>query len=260
MKKSNFIKLASLIFVLILVACTSDDDSGQQVIQGDVERILSRLDALTVEMVRLQEKVDKFVPEGGAPGSEGGVESLELALSNISTVIGSDDADYAIVEFMDYQCPYCIRHYQTTFPIINNKYIESGLIRYFVKDFPLDFHAKAEAAAVASRCSADQKAFEGMHKALIENTSRLGRDLYLDAASSLSLDIERFEACLDDPESLAKLKKDVASAIALGVTGTPKFLIGKITGDSLEDITVISGAQSFTVFERALGKLMGSLE
>lgn len=260
MKKINFIKLASLIFGLLLVACTPKEENSRQINQEDIEKILSRLDALTVEMVRLQEKVDKFVPDGGVQDSEGGAKSLELALSKIKTVIGSDDAEYAIVEFMDYQCPYCIRHYQTTFSVINSKYIESGLIRYFVKDFPLDFHAKAEGAAVASRCSADQDVFEGMHKALMDNTARLGRDLYLELASSLSLDVDEFETCLDDPESLKKLKNDVSEAIALGVTGTPKFLVGRISGDSLEEITVISGAQSFTAFERALGKLMGSLE
>lgn len=260
MKKSNFIKLVTLVFGLLLLACTPKEEDSRKVNQEHVEKILNRLDALTVEIVRLQEKVDKFVPEGGVADSEGGVKSLELALSKVKTVIGSDDADYAIVEFMDYQCPYCIRHYQATFSAINTKYIESGLIRYFVKDFPLDFHAKAEGAAVASRCSADQDAFEGMHRALMDNTARLGRDLYLELASSLSLDVEMFETCLDDPESLAKLKKDVSDAVALGVTGTPKFLVGKISGDSLEEITVISGAQSFTAFERALGKLMGSLE
>jgi len=171
-------------------------------------------------------------------------------------VLGDGSADVAIVEFSDFECPYCLRHYRNTVPLLNQKYIDSGKVKYVFVDFPLSFHANAAPAALAGACAHQQGAFWKMRESLFENQHSLSAPTFQKIADDLHLNANKFNACLKDPKSLAQIQAQAQLGESLGVQGTPAFLVGKIRDGKLVDGELISGAQPMTRFESVLDPLL----
>jgi protein-disulfide isomerase len=137
--------------------------------------------------------------------------------------IGPEDAPVTIVEFSDYQCPYCQVWYQRTFDQLMTNY--PGLIRFVYRDLTLPSHPEAIPAAEAAQCAGDQGAYWKFHDSLFSGQYILGRAGYDQIASDLGLDATSFEACLDDHRYLAEIKEDTSDATRAGLSGTPSFVI-----------------------------------
>jgi protein-disulfide isomerase len=138
--------------------------------------------------------------------------------------IGPDDAPIVIVEFSDFQCPYCARfHDQTLQPLLD---AYPGKIRFVYRHFPLSaIHSNAFQAAEASMCAYEQGAFWPYHDGIYENQAKLGTELYVQIAEDLGLDVESFRACLEKNEYKDLVQSDIDFAISLGVRSTPTFFI-----------------------------------
>lgn len=163
---------------------------------------------------------------------------------------GNPDAPVTIIEYTDYQCPYCARHVSETLPSLLSQMVDGGRVHYMVKDFPLDsIHPEARAAAVAARCAGEQDAYWPMHDSLFAGQgtwSGLGpaaRDVFTGYAEELSLDGDAFSACLDSGKFDAIIQANQDEGFALGVNGTPAFFINGFP---------ISGAQPYELFEYAV--------
>jgi protein-disulfide isomerase len=167
--------------------------------------------------------------------------------------IGDPDAPVTIVEYTDYQCPFCARHMTETLPEIKSKYIDSGIVRYVFKDFPLtSIHPQAVAAAEAARCAGEQGAYVEMHDALFGNQGQWSNSadpagLYGGYAESIGLDRVSFDDCLSSHRFLDAVMADLDEGIGFGVGGTPAFFLNGY---------FLSGAQPFTVFEEAINSLL----
>jgi protein-disulfide isomerase len=162
----------------------------------------------------------------------------EVALDNAPRR-GPEDAPVLIVEFADYECPYCQRIY----PELKKLQKEfAGKVAVAFKDFPLPMHAHAEKAAEAARCAEEQGRFWDFHDQLFENNQRLEPALLKEHARALKLDAERFDRCLDAGEQAATVQKDFAQGQRLGLTGTPSFFInghflsGAVKYSTLRDV------------------------
>ena len=107
-------------------------------------------------------------------------------------MLGSKDAPLTIVEFTDYQCPFCQRFSLTTFPELKKNYIDTGKVRFYSRDMPLDFHANAMRAAQAARCAADQKQFWALRNIMGAHPDKLDMASLLADASDLKMDVPRF--------------------------------------------------------------------
>jgi len=143
--------------------------------------------------------------------------------------IGDKDADVLIVEFTDYQCPFCNRAFTTTFPEIK-KLVDKGDVRYCVKDYPLPFHTEADEASLAANCAGDQKKYWEMHDTLFKNVdswagSSNPKDIFTGYAKDLGLDEKKFTSCMDDTNKVAEIQQDISEGSAIGVSGTPSFSI-----------------------------------
>ncbi|MHB8742935.1 MAG: DsbA family protein [Sulfuricaulis sp.] len=170
--------------------------------------------------------------------------------------LGSSDAKIGIVEFSDYQCPYCGAFHEQEFYQLKKAYIDSGIIQYIHKDLPLSMiHAHALSAAVAANCAGAQGQFWEMNDALYAHQRELGQTLYIELARGLNLDAKNFTDCLQNPASLSSIRQDAAEAQRLGINGTPSFLLGKIAGDTLTIEGMAQGAPSFQVFAQEIEKL-----
>jgi len=156
-------------------------------------------------------------------------------------VLGKSDAPVTMVEFTDYQCPFCGRFEATTYPEIKKNYIDTGKLRLIVRDLPLEgLHPYAMKAAQAVHCASDQGKFWEMHDLLFKNQNRLDADsLNGYATKDLGLNGDKFKKCMADGKHLKQIAAEVSYAQSLGITGTPTFIVGKAAGDSVEGRLVV---------------------
>ena len=158
---------------------------------------------------------------------------------------GADDAPITIVEFSDYQCPFCERFYQQTLPALFKEYGDK--VRFVYKDFPLPMHPDAQKAAEAAHCAGEQGKYWEYHNTLFENQSSLGIESLKHYAKALNLDTSRFDACLDGGKQADKVKEDTKIGRSVSVNGTPTFFIN---GERLV------GAQPIDAFKEKIDALL----
>ncbi|MEK6935003.1 MAG: DsbA family protein [Nanoarchaeota archaeon] len=159
-------------------------------------------------------------------------------------VLGEKNAPVTIVEFSDFQCPFCGRFRSQTLTQIEKEYIDTGKVKFVFRDFPLNsIHPYAQKASEASECADDQGKFWEYHDVLFENQASLDLISLKKYAADLELDTGDFNNCLDSGKYADEVKKDTADAQAAGGTGTPFFLIGN---------RPVSGAQPYANFKAAI--------
>jgi protein-disulfide isomerase len=171
--------------------------------------------------------------------------------------LGSASAPVTMVAFVDYQCPFCRRFDLETFPEIKKKYIDTGKVRFVVRDLPLEFHPNAQKAAEASYCAAEQDKFWPMREKMAQNQQRLDVASLGGFARETGLRGEDFDKCLAAGKYAAAVRDSTEEARKLGVGGTPTFIIGKTGGDSITGEKVV-GAQPLATFEQRLKALLGT--
>jgi len=166
---------------------------------------------------------------------------------------GDPNAPITMVEFSDYQCPFCLRYFQETLPQLLKDYVETGKVYYVFKDFPItQIHPQAIPAAVAARCAGQQDAYWEMHDKLFEEQSRWNNnpnadEIFAELAQDIGLDMDAFNACVADPAIVDQVNQNLAEGVAAGVQGTPAFFIN---GE------FISGAQPYSVFQQTIERLL----
>jgi len=169
---------------------------------------------------------------------------------------GDPNAPVIVVEFSDFQCPFCSRFYQQTLPLIQENYIDTGKIKFVYRDLPLDsLHPNARLTHIAAECADEQEKFWEYHDVLFEKQSQWQRlsstDLPITLtqfATDLGLQSASFETCLESEEMADEVKKDVADATKYGSTGTPTFFIGTEEDGFIK----LVGAQPYAAFEASI--------
>ncbi|MCJ7738375.1 MAG: DsbA family protein, partial [Anaerolineae bacterium] len=145
--------------------------------------------------------------------------------------LGDPAAQITVVEFSDYQCPYCASHFRDILPLILTEYVDSGRVQYIFKDFPLtSIHPQAPKAHEAARCAGDQDAYWDMHDRIFDHQTEWASSpdpssVFKRIAAELGLETARFESCLDTGKFAAAVRADAAEGTSLGVSGTPTFYI-----------------------------------
>lgn len=157
--------------------------------------------------------------------------------------LGPDDAEIVIVEFSDYQCPFCRKFHDETYQSLLDAY--PGQIRFVYRNLPLtSIHPNAMPAAVASLCANDQDAYWDYHEKLFSSET-LDEATYIQYAADLDLNVDTFTACLSDGSHDAFIQEDMQFALDLGVQSTPTFFVNGLA---------IVGAQPLTNFQQIIDK------
>lgn len=183
-------------------------------------------------------------------------DKVKMSVGTGWYALGRDDAPVTVVEFTDYQCPFCRRFETDTFAQLKKDYIDTGKVRFVSRDLPLDFHPNAPAAAMAARCAGEQHKFWEMRDAMMLDTATdLGPDSILKYGQKTNLDMTAFGGCLKDKKYTSAIQKDAADAGALGISGTPSFVIGKTAKDEIAGIRIV-GAVPFAVFDSTIKDLL----
>jgi protein-disulfide isomerase len=170
-------------------------------------------------------------------------------------ILGSAAAPVMIIEFTDLQCPYCARFARDTWPLLRERYVDTGKIRFATRDLPLPFHEFAVPAAVAARCAGQQGKFWEYREALFRDQSLLSQARYAALAEAFGLDTVRFEACRAGRAVLDSVRADAALAASNGIASTPSFVIGRVVNGQFEG-EVMAGAKSFEVFQQRIDSLL----
>ena len=213
-------------------------------------------DAILQELRQIHQLLERQ-QQGNAvrPGAPAPDEKITLALPANSYSIGSQDAPLTLVEYTDYQCPFCRQFHITTFDELKKNYIDTGKLRYVSLDFPLDMHENARRAAVAARCAGDQGRFWELRHVMIVNANQLKPENLLTYATDLKLDMDKFGACVESDKYRAEVDRQLAGGQAIGVSATPSFVLGRSDADKVDGIRLV-GAMPYSVFDGKIKELL----
>jgi len=222
--------------------------------QGELSTLRTDIRALQAEqqqiITRLDELKQLLQPRQPTPT----VTSLSV---RGETFRGDSGARVAIIEYADFECPYCGEYERKTFPQILSDYIATGKVKYFYRDLPLPMHARALPAARAARCAGEQGKFWEMHDSLFAEQNALSAPAVLARAQTLGLDTAKFTECQSSEKFTSDIQKSVSEAQKMGIDGTPTFFLGVVGSDG--DVNIekrLQGAAPFDVFKSEIDAVL----
>jgi protein-disulfide isomerase len=185
-------------------------------------------------------------------------EGADIDVSGAPALGPADDV-VTLIEFSDYECPFCIKHFTQTMPQVQAAYIATGKIRYVFKDFPIDEnHPMAIRAHEAAHCALEQNKFWALHVKLFSAPGTHTPDQLDARAGEAGLDLPAFKACIASGRTTAAIRASAAVADKLGADGTPAFFLGRrdLLTQKVHVLKMIDGAQPFSAFQEAIDDLL----
>jgi protein-disulfide isomerase len=257
MRKSRFLTGGGLVALLLFVphvglAQPSSDEFNK--LRQEVESLKAGQKAISNDV----QEIKKLLSSRGNERSP--IRDIDTTI-HLSDAFSRGDthAQLTLIEFTDYQCPFCAKHVRETLPKLEKEYIETGKLRYVTRDFPLEnIHKIARKAAEAFWCASEQGKGEEMHDRLFANQQQLQSEALGGHAQTIGLDVLTFQACLDSGKYTAKIDASLKEGQNAGVTGTPAFFLGYTQADGAEvkAVKFLSGALPFTTFKDNIDKLI----
>ncbi len=244
-KYLRYASFAVLPLALLLPLGAQDATQDQGITRQQADQILNELRQIRQLLERQQVKAPQAQEEQ--------IIKAKLNLAGFA-MLGSKEAPLTIVEFTDYQCPFCQRFHTTAFSDLKKNYIDTGKVRFYSRDLPLDFHPNAMRAAQAARCANEQGQFWKLRDVMGANPNKLDLDSLVADAADLKMDVNAFRACVESEKYKNAVQTDVLEAMKIGASGTPTFVVGKSTADGVDGELVV-GAQPYPMFDQKLKEL-----
>lgn len=252
-----------VVSVLLFIFTTSvwSASTKQEVIalQGEVEALKEGQEAIQKDLADIK----KLLEQGAraAPSGDPAFKEQEVSIG-LSPYLGEPNATVTMIEYSDYQCPFCSRHYRDVMPKLLEEYVETGKLKYVMRESPIaSIHPNATNASIAALCANDQGNYWDMHNLLFDNQTELQVENLKQFAVEIGLDTDEFNECLDTMRYVEWINADLESGAELGVRGTPGFVLGLTDPDDPDKafmVTYIKGAQSLTNFKQAIDALIDS--
>ena len=222
---------------------------------SQAEAILSELREIKTLLAR-QSPAARAPAPGPVPHAEPQIVTIPI---NDGPSLGKADAPIVLVEFTDFQCGFCKKFHDETFPALKKTFVDTGKVRVLTRNLPLNFHPQAEPAARAGFCANQQKKFWPMREALFKISASLSPEAIENAAKEAGLDLDAFRKCIEKPETKAAITVDGNVAQAAAIGGTPTFVLGKIDNGKVTGVKIV-GAQSQAAFEAEINKALSSIK
>ena len=188
------------------------------------------------------------------------------ALSNVDFTVsvadqpsrGNAKATVVLVEYSDFQCPYCARYVRDTLPKINQDYVDIGKVRYVFKQFPLEgLHPNAMGAAIVASCAATRGKFWELHDRFFANQNALDVPSLMSAAAQFGVSDAAFKSCVEGKAPAASIRTAREEAVSFGFTGTPGFLVGTMGADGrVHALRRLYGANPYSLFQSAIDDML----
>ena len=243
-RKSNLIIILLLVFSFATLGCTKKEESKKEVKKA-------------AKKVAPSKKVKK--KKFQAVKTEG---SFLIIPFNGLKYEGDDNAKVIIMEFTDFQCPFCRRFHKETLPFIEENYINTGKVKLITRAFPLPFHIAATPAAKALYCvgkfGTDKQYWEFYNNLFMSDS--INPSTPFEIAEKMGLNREKIAQCVSSEDAQNFIKKENSDGTIYGVTGTPTFFIGIDKGDGTMKAIKVVGAQPFNQFKEKLDNLLKTVK
>jgi protein-disulfide isomerase len=249
--------LLAMQLVLLTTAAPAGSQSGD-----DLSRIRKDIEALKEGQKALQtdlQDIKALLRARGAPPAAGQATQETLPQPVAVSIdgapfLGSASAKVTLVEFSDFQCPFCARHVQQTLPAIMKEYVDAGKVKYVLRDFPIPaLHPQAPKSHEAAHCAGDQGKYWEMHQRLFGNTREQDNAALTAHARALRLDARKFDECLSSGRHAATVKKAIEDGQRAGVRATPTIFVGvSADGRTVKATRMMRGAQPYERFKAAI--------
>ncbi|HAG52506.1 MAG TPA: hypothetical protein DCL21_01830 [Alphaproteobacteria bacterium] len=244
--------LTLLVATTALTACHNDANNKQAVMTEDQVKLI--IDNYIEENPgKILQEVNNYMAKMQAEQQKKAMEDkftnpIKFELDELTPVKGDANAVITIVEFSDFECPFCQR-VTPTMDALLERY--KGKIKVGFKHLPLDFHKNAESSSLASIAANEQGKFWEFHDEIFANQTNLSEETYLKIAKDLGLDIEKFKADMASEKAANKLAFDMKQAQELGISGTPYFLINGVA---------VSGALPESEFVKVIEQVLDNMK
>lgn len=234
-------------------------------LKAEMDAMKSELDALKKEQQAMKKELAELKRSGQgrrqARAQTKSFQPLDLSTEG-APYLGNQDAPVTLIEFTDYQCPYCRKHVANTLPSIIKDYVETGKLRYLVRELPVESrHPLAGKASEAALCAGDQGNYWAMHDKLFEKEARLSPDELRLHAQALGLNAAQFDQCLESGDKRVRVQEDVKAGLRAKVRGTPTFFLGLTPSEEerqFQATEVIRGAKTYPEFAVIFDKLLAN--
>lgn len=252
-------KLSGLLLGLILLILFAPHHGSAQPSE-ELKALQKEISALKEGQAAIRQELQEIKGLLRARQTPQPAEPQNVVLSvNNSPFRGDRSAKLTLIEFSDYQCPFCARHFREILPQIEREYMQSGKVKYVFRDFPLEsIHKEAFKAAEAAHCAGEQGKYWEMHDQLFTNQKTLGLEGLLLHAQGLGIDMQGFRQCLDSGKYATGIRQDIADGQKAGVNATPTFFLGltEPNDSKVKTLRVIRGAQPYARFKEAIDSLL----
>ena len=234
------------LLAFVVSGCTTD---------ARIARLERRVDSLAVAVAALANARQN----ANRPAAAAAPESATVALTGAGEA-GEKSAPVVVVEFTDYQCPFCGWHFRQTLPELRRNYVSTGKVRYIIRDLPLSqVHPYAKNAAIATRCAAAQgrEQYWRFHDALFHDQKNINDTLLPVIARRIGLDVPKFRDCFASPGTRRLVEGDLSEARRAGFNGTPTFVIGRPQSDGTVRGVLFRGAYPYEEYQHAIDAALG---
>jgi len=255
MKISKIFPLVLFLLGVCTPAAFSQSADDVKDIRRDIDAVRDSLKVIQSQIEDLKKLIQQQPAAAAQPQA---FREATLSIDG-APFLGQKNAQVTVVEFSDYQCPFCARNFQQTFPQILSDYIKTGKVKYVFRDFPLEsIHPLAFKASEAARCGGEQGKFWEMHDKLFTNQTKLTADDLASHAKEVGLDAAKFKECLGSGKQAAKIRDDQAEGRKAGVSGTPGFFMGltQANQSTVKAVKFINGAQPYANFKDGIEDLL----
>jgi protein-disulfide isomerase len=250
-KLLSFACIAAL--TLPLVAADKNKDPKKKDASADTITH-EQADQILDELRQIRQLLEKQTEANAKAGAPAGPQRARLHMEG-APMLGSKDAPVTVVEFSDYQCPFCQRFHTQVYSDLKKDFIDTGKVRFYSRDLPIEqLHPNATRAAQAARCAGDQGQFWALRDIMSAHPEALDLNSLLADASTVKINPDTFRKCVETEKYKEAIKGDLLEAMKIGADGTPSFVVGKSTPDGV-DGELIVGAQPYTVFQEKFKSL-----
>lgn len=255
----NFISKTLIIVLLLLFSFSAWSESTKE----EIKALRAQVEEVQKDLAEIKELIKEIKSAPAAPAAAKPFREQVISIGT-SPVKGKANATVTLVEYSDYQCPFCARNYREVMPKLQTEYIDTGKLKFVMRENPIPtLHKNAANAAKAAVCAGAEGKYWEMHDMMFENQRELGVDNLKAFAGTIGLDAEKFDHCFVSKEVAKRIRDDIASGKKLGARGTPGFFLGLTDPNDSDKVTLsvyIKGARPIDDFKSAIDSLLESAE
>jgi len=241
--------IAATVFITLKTSLHMQSDNSEDILLTRIQG-----EAILKELAEIRTTLDR-IEKQPRTGQRPSIPKTASASTKDRPSLGSNNAKVTVVEFTDYQCPFCSRFEQSTFKQLKQKYIDTGKVRWVVLDMPLSFHKEAQLASQAAHCANEQDKFWELRELFFQNQKQLQPEHIARYAKQAGIQTEAFNQCINSNRYQQAIERDIAEAQKQRITGTPTFVVGISAPDVVSGKRIV-GAQHYNVFSTEIESLL----